>query len=196
VEYWPPRGHDRTGQVATAVELLRVAALQETPVDVQGGIQVDESRCLYRRMIEVDSELSFDPSEDEADAFVCKVSSNVSVMRCADDYLPQLRYEARRAPLILQNKIFLAVRGDVAAGYVSSLGQRMRRIYESTITSPCEVPPMLPNGYAEVFDCRAEVKLEPWEKREDGRPMRVEVASVIAVLEGDAVKFHCRYEER
>lgn len=110
--------------------------------------------------------------------------------------LRQLRYEARRTPLILQNKIFLAIRGDVGAGYVSSLTQRMRRVHESTIKSLDGLPPMLPDGYVEVFDCRAEVKLEPWERREDARGTRIEVASLIAAVEGEGVKFHCRYEER
>lgn len=80
VEYWPPRGHDRTGQVATAVELLRIAALQETPIGGEGGVHSEESRCLYRRRMEIDSELSFDPSEDEADAFVSKVGTVASVI--------------------------------------------------------------------------------------------------------------------
>lgn len=72
----------------------------------------------------------------------------------------------------------------------------MRHVYETAIHSPDGLPPMNADGYVEVFDCRAEVALEPWERREDRKGTTVEVASLIAVVEEGGLGFHCRFDER
>jgi hypothetical protein len=97
-----------------------------------------------------------------------------------------MRTEARRLPLLLQNRISILLEGDnLPEEYPSTVLARLREIYEENITSASQLLPRLPESRGDVLECFTR------------SPRYKETGSVlVAQMQGDRVTFDCHRLDR
>lgn len=93
-----------------------------------------------------------------------------------------MRKEARRMPLMLQNRISIKLEGDnLPTEFPSTVLARMREIYEENITSASQLLPRRPDGRGDMLECYV-----------SSETYKAGALVLVAEIEGDRVMFAIR----